>query len=165
MPPQKSSRKRVNLPYSEGDVFSVPLRDGRFAWGGVARLNGNGGVLGYFFGPPQKDLATLQQEDFNKVGSNDAVLIGQFGDLGILEGDWLILDHLEAWDRNEWLVPVFVRGDASDGYFISYYNDELEVVREERAVSIDTSKYAEDGLWGYGAVEIVLTKLFTSMDN
>lgn len=38
------------LPYSEGDVFAVALRDGGYGTGVVARMDGKGSVLGYFFG-------------------------------------------------------------------------------------------------------------------
>jgi hypothetical protein len=39
------------LPDSEGDGFAVPLRDGGYAIGVVARMDRKGSVLGYFFGP------------------------------------------------------------------------------------------------------------------
>ena len=42
----------MKLPYSEGSVFLVPLRNGGYARGVVARATGEGkGLFGYFFGP------------------------------------------------------------------------------------------------------------------
>src|SRR5213592_3499242 len=37
------------LPYREGDVFAVPLQDGAYGIGVVARMDREGAVLGYFF--------------------------------------------------------------------------------------------------------------------
>lgn len=43
---------RRRLPYQEGSVFQLPLRDGRSARGLVSRLNpGSGLIIAYFFGP------------------------------------------------------------------------------------------------------------------
>ncbi|MFE2092535.1 hypothetical protein [Streptomyces sp. NPDC059460] len=39
------------LPYAVGDVFAVPRRDHGHALDLVARMDGKGTALGYFFGP------------------------------------------------------------------------------------------------------------------
>jgi hypothetical protein len=43
-----------NIKYREGDWFAVPLRNGGFAVGLVARANPKAALLGYFFGPKTK---------------------------------------------------------------------------------------------------------------
>ena len=45
--PSKTVMAR-KLPYSEGDVFAVPLPDGGYGVGVVTRMDGKGSVLGYF---------------------------------------------------------------------------------------------------------------------
>ena len=44
--------------YEEGDWFAVPLQNGGYSLGLVARADGEGGVLGYFFGPRREQLPT-----------------------------------------------------------------------------------------------------------
>ena len=67
-------------PYSEGDVFAVPLTQGGYALGVVARAPKKGPVLlGYFF----RDLfSTLPNESRAKnLRAIDAIKIKKFGDL------------------------------------------------------------------------------------
>ncbi len=52
-----------SLNYSEGDCISIPLREGGYARGVVARMNGSGIIFGYFFGPfieNESDLAVYE---------------------------------------------------------------------------------------------------------
>ena len=62
-------------------------------------------------------------------------------------------------------MPPFVRAEeGSKMGFITYYDeDSLLFIKEEKVplsqIAID--QFPEDGLWGYGAVEIRLTKLLS----
>ena len=56
--------------------------EGRFALGVVARSNGEGGVFGYFFGPRR---STLEQVTSRDAWPSRAILVGKFGDLGLIE--------------------------------------------------------------------------------
>ncbi len=60
------------LPYKEGDWFAVPLRDGGFALGVVARMDGKGAVIAYLFGPRSEALPSL--EAVGSKRATDAVL-------------------------------------------------------------------------------------------
>ena len=99
------------LPYTEGDRFAVPLEDGGYAIGLIAVLSSDRvGGLGYFF-PPR--FHTVPQSDAcGRLRPDEAVLICQFGDLGIIQGAWPLIGKVRPWNRQEWIVTRY-----------SYYND------------------------------------------
>jgi len=71
----------MKTSYPDGTVFLVPLKDGGFARGVVARSAPGGKVLlGYFFGPR---LASRTEVDLSDVEPGNAVLCLRFGDLGL----------------------------------------------------------------------------------
>ncbi len=80
---------RKKLPYREGDWFAVPLGDGDYAVGLVARMDGKGGVLGYFFGPLHDHVPAVQEIAHLIVA--DALVIERFSDLNLLQGAWRII--------------------------------------------------------------------------
>jgi hypothetical protein len=152
-------RRKKKLPYKEGDWFAVPLRKGGCGVGVVARCDGKGTVLGYFFGPKRRRLPELG--DLSDLEPGRADLIEMFGDLGLLKGEWKVLGSLPNWDRAKWLVPRFARTESILGLteLIEYSEDTLQEVRSIRCSPEKARQYPEDGLAGYGAVEIRLTKL------
>lgn len=146
--------------YAEGDWFAVPLREGGYAVGVVARANPKAALLGYFFGPPQAEVPRLEHVADLKPG--DAVLVGKFGHLGIIGGTWPILGRVDGWDRDEWPMPVFVRYEELTGRsFHVFYdeNDPNRLLREEQIAPGTDEQGPKDGLMGAGFVEKVLTTL------
>ena len=149
------------LNYSEGDCFLVNLRKGGYARGVVARTNGKGIVFGYFFGP------RIDQEQDARVDTTvvprQAIFLGLFGDLGLIKREWAVVGKIEPWCRDGWPMPPFVRAEEGGKTgFITYYDeDSLLFIREEKVPlsQVATDPLPDDGLWGYGAIEIRLTKL------
>lgn len=148
------------LPYSEGDLFAVPLRKGGYAVGLIARTRPQGEVVfGYFFGPRREALPGAQ--DLQTLTPTDAVLVGQFGDLRLIRGDWPMLGRLRSWKREHWPMPAFVRVDdvSNEARLIRYSEDDPN---HEIANLPCTAEQAErlprDAMMGAGAVEIRLTK-------
>lgn len=153
--------KNKQLPYSEGTWFAVPLRDGGFGAGIVARSAGNGCLFGYFFGPRRDHVPLLAEVE--GLLPADALWIGQFGDLGILNGEWRILGKSGNWDRSLWPLPQFVRVDNISGKaWKATYSDDLQLIREEPCDAALRGELPQDALWGYGAVEKRLTRLLAS---
>jgi len=88
----------MKLPYREGTWFAVPLQEGGFAAGLVARTTSRGRViLCYFFGPRQESVPILAEvEGLQPSGAIRALRVG---DLGLIQGDWPIVGQSAAWYR------------------------------------------------------------------
>jgi hypothetical protein len=152
----------ARIRYAEGDWFAVPLRDGGFAVGVVARANKNGVLLGYFFGPRQRDVPSL--DDVEELVAKDAVLIKKFGDLGLKSGKWPLLGSAPSWNRDEWPMPTFGRFEELTGlaFAVEYSSDDPNShPRETPILQEDLVRYPKDGLGGAGFIEITLTELLT----
>jgi hypothetical protein len=152
------------LPYREGDWFGVPLPElERYAVGRVARMNGEGTVLGYFFGPPRRDLPT--GDELAHLAPTDALAVCLFGDLSLLSGNWPVLERSGAWDRNAWPVPVFGVQHDIVGIGLRVEIDEQDLtsaVREERVSMDEAGSLPSLGLLGDEAVEAYLAHLLAT---
>lgn len=150
--------QKKNVKHDNGTLFAVPLRTIGFGVGLVARNNGKGLAFGYFFGPMVREPSDANVSDLHP---RRAVYAGQFGDLGLVKGTWPILGTLPSWDPELWPFPPLVRVDSSSGRaWLSAYDERSFVCREEREVEVGAAEnYVADGVMGYGAVEIRLTKL------
>jgi hypothetical protein len=150
---------RKKLPYQEGDWFAVPLGDGSYAVGLVARMDRKGGVLGYFFGPRREQPPA--KADIMHLTHADAVWISHFGDLGLLEGLWPIIGRVGPWNRADWPMPVFgaISVDGRYAWRAKYDENTLEIVSYNKVHPDKVRGLPEDGSSGAGSVEILLTKL------
>ncbi|MDH2341284.1 immunity 26/phosphotriesterase HocA family protein [Bradyrhizobium sp. SSUT18] len=150
----------MKLPYEEGSVFAMPLRNGGFARGVVARSPRRGKVLlGYFFGPR---LETPGSATFDDLRPDLAVARIRFGDLGLIEGRWLIIGKVANWDRRDWSMPDFVRRDpiSRKARLVRYADDDpLRSVSELLPDYDDLQVLESDGLFGAGAAETKISKL------
>ena len=150
----------ARVAYREGDWFGVPLRDGGFGIGLIARANPGGVLLGYFFGPMRPDVPKL--EDVVGLRPDDAVLVRKFGHLGITQGKWPLIGRTVGWERRYWPTPVFVRYEELTGRsFRVYYDDNNpnKVIREEAVPPGEADQAPKDGLMGAGFAEGALTRL------
>jgi hypothetical protein len=155
-------RRRLKLPYAEGDVFALPLRSGGFAVGVVARSPRQGKVLlGYFF--PGKFPSVPKLSDLAGLSPEKAIKVIKFGDLSLFTGEWPILGHLEKWDRDDWPMPTFIRRDpiGKRTCLVRYADDDPNRQIAEEPCNFETTGYEQDSLFGAGAVEILLTRLLT----
>lgn len=144
--------------YNEGDWLSVPLNNGGYALGLIARRNRRSSkiLFGYFFGQFFHDLPSL--DDAQRLSACDAILICMFGDLGLYDGTWKVIGRLSHWERSSWPMPAFVRVQAISGtcYKVIYdENDPRRVISETVCDPSEVGKYPDDGLSGRGAVQIV----------
>src|SRR5262245_29429759 len=111
------------LPYSDGDTFAVPLREGGgFGVGVVARHDGRGGVIGYLFGHRFSEVPTL--EAVAGLAPSDALRVMRFGDLGLTRGRWPILGRLDEWRPEDWPIPAFGRREPTGRAFRVLYRAE-----------------------------------------
>jgi len=153
--------RRAKVVFDEGTWFAVPLRSGGFAAGVVARTTPRGGVvLAYFFRrlwdrPPSLD-------EVKGLMPQAAIRVMQVGDLGLVDGTWPVIGRDLDWHRDEWPSPRFIRRDdlSRRAWIVQYSDRDPNVVESETPTSYDT-KLEDDGLYGAGAAEIVLTKLLS----
>jgi len=156
--------KKKRIYYEEGQWFAVPLRDGGYALGIIVRGSyRTKGGLGYFFGPRYERIPD-EYETWQKQPSQ-AVLIAWFGDLGIITGRWPLISSSRPFHREEWPVPKFSSIDAGNpsmGWIVEYRQDaqgwELPMRRTYCPVN-HLIGLPQDGVYGYEAIEILLTKL------
>ncbi len=148
----------------EGQWMGVPLRDNGFATGVVARSVWRRHMfLGYFFGPRRDAVASL--DEVSDLTSRDAVCVCVFGSVGFQDETWPLIGTLPEWDRNEWPMPRFLYNTPSGARRVWRYYDEtsLEFVREEIVPKGEEAEGPRDGVYGSGAVEIVLTRLLNGL--
>ena len=95
----------------------------------------------------------------------DAVLCELFGDLGVQLNEWVLLGHMEPWDRSQWPLPKFGRiEDEARGiaWIVSYADTDVSVVTDERRCSVEEARQLPpDTTAGYGAVEIELRMMLS----
>ena len=155
----------MKLPYEEGSVFAMPLRNAGFARGVVARAPRRGKILlGYFFGPR---LETSEEAMFDDLHPNLAMARIRFGDLGLFEGRWLIIGKVPNWNRADWPIPDFVRRDpiSKKAWLVRYVNDDpLRSVSELLSNYDDMQLLDSDGLFGSGAAEAKISKLLAQLN-
>ena len=97
-------KKRVR--FAEGDVFLIPLTQGGFAVGLIARYDLRGhGVLAYIFNRTVDEAGEL---DIDHVVSKEMVVdVVDVAMRSLVSGAWPIVGRLPNWSRSDWPVPVF----------------------------------------------------------
>jgi hypothetical protein len=146
------------LPYSEGSVFAVPLRNGGYATGVVARAAPEGKVLfGHFFGPK---LDSVDEVNLEGIEPEKSILSIIFGDLGLINGEWRLIGSMPNWQRGAWSMPDFVRRDpiGKRAWRVRYSDVDPSKIESEVPIEFDRD-LPPDLASGYGAVELKLTKL------
>ena len=150
----------MKLPYREGTVFAVPLRVGGYAIGVVARASQRGRVIfGYFFGPARENIPSIIE--VGHLRCHDAVKFCLFGDLSLINGEWVTIFDIKEWDRRSWPMQSFVRDEEFTGrrWMVTHSDDDPVSIVSEIPISKNSVSLERDSIWGAGAVEIELTKL------
>lgn len=141
----------------EGSVVTVPLRDRGYGVGVIARNSGDGILLVYFFGI-RLDANDLPI-DWSTIKPSAAIWVRLVGDLGLLNNAWNVIGTVNPWSRLEWPMPPLARYVDGIGYYKSFYDDNtLDKIREVRITETEAKQFWEDGMSGYVAAEIALTK-------
>jgi len=90
----------------------------------------------------------------------NSVLIGKFGDLELLRGNWKVVGQIQTWQENRWEMRPLARIDEGSGRaWLSIYDDAFNCIKEDEITVDEARKYPYDRMMGAGAVEIRLTKL------
>ncbi len=151
----------AKLPYKEGTWFAIPLRQGGYAVGLVARHVPRVGriILAYLFGPKRETIPSI--EELENLTSDMAIKKAHVGDLHLIEGRWPIIGDSPNWRRERWPSPFFLRKEdlGKVAWRVEYDDDNPNRVISERRVPYDSTEYEGDGLYGAGAAEIVVSRM------
>jgi hypothetical protein len=157
---------RRKLPYREGDWFAVPISKNQFVVGRVARMAKRGGVLfGYFF--PKLFDEQPNPEELEELVSTGAVVVGRFGDLALIRGNWPVIGDSGTWDRSEWPMPLFGRFDADGNPYKVQYNDDdpSKCLSDRKTTHSEIEGLPDACLMGAGSVENRLRKLLENLEE
>jgi len=157
------SRRKVN--YQEGDWIALPLiRRGGWGLGLIARCKAPA-IIGYFFGPRRAEPPTVA--DTVALRREDALLIVDVGDLGLLNGEWKVLGHQPDWSRTDWPMPLFTTIDGPRLYLCKYDEDDpSRLVHRERTTqeAADQAGAIPRDIYGYKALSLALDKLLAERE-
>lgn len=149
--------RKKKIKVKEGDVFVVPLRQGGYGIGLIAREHKTI-TLGYFF---DKIYSTVPEVlDTTDIDKWKVTLIGKFSTMGIENGEWPLIKTIINYDRNEWPIPILkMQHPITEQYFAVIYDDTL--INEERQLITEeeAEKLFSHGLYGYGALEKKLSAI------
>lgn len=154
--------KSKRLPPS-GSVFLVPLRSEGYCLGVLAKSSGKGQAFGYFFGPK---INKASEVETNALVAEKAILVGMFGDLELIRGNWPVIGAITHWDRSQWpMVPLARVDEATNRAWLSTYGDDFQCIDEKEIAVSEADCYPYDRMMGAGSVEIRLTRLAESERN
>ncbi|HEV7814429.1 MAG TPA: Imm26 family immunity protein [Janthinobacterium sp.] len=148
------------LPYAEGSWFAVPLKSGGYGAGVVARMAPGGRIiLAYLFGPKREEVPTLAELAGLRPGA--AIRRLRTGDLGLINRRWPIIGQLDNWERGDWPMPPFIRRAEllKRAWRANYLDADPGKLEREESIPYTTQNLESDSLYGYGATEILLSKL------
>jgi hypothetical protein len=138
----------------------VPLRDGSYAIGIIARAASSGILFGYFFGKRFGDVPG--REKFPDLKAGQAVLVMECSSLGLRNGTWTHVSRDWSWDRAEWPFPWFRHKSSFTGRYTRRLIDETDLatmLREESVSEEEALTLPEDGLAGAEFLEKILSRL------
>ena len=137
----------------EGKIIAIPLGEHLFLTGLVTRQNKDT-LLGYFFRQTYRNLPTITEWKPSEV-----CLICLFSALGIKNKEWEIIGDFPMWNRQEWEVPTFkLRDPINESVCYAIVHDD-DIISSKRycITEEEAEKYYSDGIYGYKAVEAVLS--------
>lgn len=152
--------KKVRL--EEGSWFEVPLSDGQFIAGMLARISPQGQQigLGYFFDeifsskPPLEVLC-----DRRAVDAREAV---RFSTLSLIKGHWAVLGRCASWNRSEWPMPSFVRQPSPTvaAFEVQFDDDDpLKVIASHRISGEVDKQLRTESIYGFEGIRIHMERL------
>lgn len=152
--------KKIN--YNLGTIFSLPLKDGGFGVGIVAKVSKNkkGIILSYFSNKRFDNIPTLKEvQDLT-----DFPYAWRIGDLSLINEDWNIVGQKDNFKSEDWPMPLFIRKDpfSNKAWEVKYKEDDVQSVQSETLTESNRKDIEIDSLKGAGAVEVKLSNLLKS---
>ncbi len=148
------AKKRVKI--FEGDIFILPLKNGKYAIGLVA-ISAKNCILAYYFNVM---LDNESDFDIEIIQKERTILIQTVSILGFLEESWKVIGKLDSFIDSIWSLPNFKQySELLKVYYSISYNLKLEEVGRHKIDEKEASKLYPYGMAGYVYAENVLLKL------
>jgi len=109
-------------------------------------------------------LPTQERVEVGDLDPDKEIFGGRFRDLGLINGEWRILGKVPNWIGSRWPIPELVRRHARGPgrHMFARYSD-VDPQRVEAQCPIDDDPgLATTAMYGYGAIEVELTKRLRS---
>ncbi len=118
-------------------------------------------IFAYLFGVKFEKVPYLDEVIHFKP--NDAARKIRTGYLGLINNEWPILGEMPNWSDEDWPMPIFVRKEGLTDriYYVQRDDNEPAHTLTEWLTTADINGVEQDISYGYGAVEMMLTKLLT----
>jgi hypothetical protein len=155
-PPRNTMRFVSEL----GLWFAVPLRSSGYGVGVIAFCSPPSPIiLAYLFGPRRTTIPSIGE--VKSLRPSEAAVVCRVGDAGLRNGSWPMLGVDPGFDDAEWAVPRFVQIEPITGRALIVHYDQSNVAKEVSRHPTESAPVdlPRDGLLGYGAAEIRLTKV------
>lgn len=97
----------------------------------------------------------------------DALLVVNVGDLGLLNGEWKVIGHQPGWRRADWPMPLFTTIDGPRLYLCKYDEDDpSRLVHREHTTqeAADQAGAIPRDIYGYKALSLALDKLLAERE-
>lgn len=151
------AKKKVKI--MEGDIFILPLKNGKYAIGLVA-ISAKNCILAYYF-----NLMLDKESDFDMeiIQKERTILIQMVSTLGFSEESWKIIGKLDSFTDSVWTLPNFQQySELSKCYYSTIHDSKLEEVSRHKIDEKEASKLYPSGMAGYVYAENVLLKLLNT---
>jgi Immunity protein 26 len=141
------------LKLKEGNVFAIPLVQGGYCIGLVAREYKTI-RLGYFFNKVYSTSTLLDVTTEEEVNKNDIVLIRKFSTNGFKNSEWVLLERGFIFYKEQWPIPVFKMQDPlTEKYYAVFYDETLVSEKRSLISEAEAHRLYNHGLSGYKALE------------
>jgi Immunity protein 26 len=126
----KKNQQPIKFP--EGTLFSVPLEDGRYAIGLIARRAPKkgkfNGIFGYFWGP-FSSIADCRKNAAS-LSVNVSVMHQICGGTFLKNSRWQVLGYIADFDRRKWPFPDFYQHPPDTNQYFRVRFDEDDIVTQ-----------------------------------
>jgi Immunity protein 26 len=147
------------LKLKEGNVFAIPLLQGGYCIGLVAREYKTI-RLGYFFNKVYSRSSLPDEVMEDEIDKNGIILIRKFSINGLKDSGWRLLNRGFIFNKEQWPIPVFkMQEPLTEKYYAVFYDETLISERRSLISATEAHRLYNHGLSGYAALEKQLNAL------
>jgi len=151
----------------EGNLVSVPLADGRFSVGVIARVEKIRprkpyGIFIYFLRPFARAESVLSDESYLNI--ENSVLRLKTSALDIYSGLWKTIGRIGPWNRDTWPLPDLFHNSLGSNIFYRIKLDERDLITQINKIRmIDRGGPDLNDLYGSLAAQEEVSKQMSNL--